>query len=145
MLPFRVSLPALLLLASAGSVLHGQELEDLPDEFLVLVEGLKDRSALGILGVQREVRTVQGSGGLFQLAEGLAREGRKAVILTDWDRTGGQLSRLLKEALDANQVIYDDQIRAKLSRIARKDIKDVESLPAFYSRLATEVVRRREQ
>lgn len=122
-----------------------KDLEDLSEEWIVLVEGLKDRSALGILGVHREVRTVQGSGGIFQVAEGLAREGRKAVILTDWDRTGGQVSRLLKEALEANQVEYDDEIRAKLSRITRKDIKDVESLPAFYSRLATEVVRRREQ
>lgn len=121
------------------------DLEEMPDEYVVLVEGLKDRSALGILGVQREVRTVQGAGGIFQVAEGLAREGRKAIILTDWDRTGGQVSRLLKEALEANQVQYDDNIRATLSRICRKDIKDIESLPAFYSRLATEVVRRREQ
>ncbi len=121
------------------------DLEELPDEYVVLVEGLKDRSALGILGVQREIRTVQGAGGIFQVAETLSREGRKAIILTDWDRTGGQISRLLKEALEANQVEYDDKIRATLSRICRKDIKDIESLPAFYSRLATEVVRRREQ
>ena len=121
------------------------DLEELPDEYVVLVEGLKDRSALGILGVQREIRTVQGAGGIFQVAETLSREGRKAIILTDWDRTGGQISRLLREALEANQVEYDDKIRATLSRICRKDIKDIESLPAFYSRLATEVVRRREQ
>ncbi len=121
------------------------DLEELPDEYVVLVEGLKDRSALGILGVQREIRTVQGAGGIFQVAETLSREGRKAIIMTDWDRTGGQISRLLKEALEANQVEYDDKIRATLSRICRKDIKDIESLPAFYSRLATEVVRRREQ
>ena len=121
------------------------DLEELPDEYVVLVEGLKDRSALGILGVQREIRTVQGAGGIFQVAETLSREGRKAIIMTDWDRTGGQISRLLREALEANQVEYDDKIRATLSRICRKDIKDIESLPAFYSRLATEVVRRREQ
>ena len=41
MLPFRVSLPALLLLASAGSVLHGQELEDLPD-YRAARQALKD-------------------------------------------------------------------------------------------------------
>ncbi len=121
------------------------ELEDMPEDYVVLVEGLKDRSALGILGVQREIRTVQGAGGMFHIAEGLSRENRKAIILTDWDRTGGQISRLLKEALEANQVQYDDTIRAALSRICRKDIKDIESLPAFYSRLATEMVRRREQ
>jgi len=120
-----------------------RDLEELPPEFVVLVEGQKDRSALGILGVQREVRTVQG-GGMFQLAESLGREGKKAVIMTDWDRTGGQLSRLLREALESNQVDYDDQIRARISRVARKDVKDVESLPALYSRLATEAVRRRE-
>ncbi|HIJ00937.1 MAG: hypothetical protein PWQ88_1249 [Candidatus Methanomethylophilaceae archaeon] len=122
-----------------------KDLEDLPPNYVILVEGVKDRAALGILGIDRDIRTIQGSGGMLQVAEQLKKEGRHAVILTDWDRTGGQLSRLLKEALSSNQVKYDDDIRARLSRISRKDIKDVESLPALYSHLATENVRRREQ
>ena len=120
------------------------DLNELTPADIILVEGRKDRMALGIMGINHETREVQSEGGLFPLAESLAREGRRAVILTDWDRTGGQIARNLRDALGANGVPYDDDIRARLSRICRKDIKDVESLPSFYSRLVTEAERRRE-
>jgi len=122
-----------------------EELNELNPQYVILVEGRKDRMALAIMGINRETREVQNEGGIFALTEALAREGRSAVILTDWDRTGGQIARNLRNALSANAVPYDDSIRARLSRICRKDIKDVESLPSFYSRLVTESERRREQ
>lgn len=122
-----------------------EELNDLSPQAVILVEGRKDRMALTIIGINHETREVQNEGGIFALTESLAREGRSAVILTDWDRTGGQIARNLRNALSANEVAYDDSIRARLSRICRKDIKDVESLPSFYSRLVTESERRREQ
>ena len=121
-----------------------EELNELGPETILLVEGRKDRMALGIMGINHQTREVQNEGGIFALTESLAREGRTGIILTDWDRTGGQIARNLRNALTANGVPYDDSIRARLSRICRKDIKDIESLPSFYSRLVTEAERRRE-
>ncbi|MGE4274889.1 MAG: Toprim subdomain protein [Candidatus Methanomethylophilaceae archaeon] len=121
-----------------------EELNELDEKDIILVEGRKDRMALAIMGISHETREVQNVGGIFPLAESLARDGRRAVILTDWDRTGGQIARNLRDALGANGVPYDDGARARISRICRKDIKDVESLPSFYSRLVTEAERRRE-
>ncbi len=121
-----------------------EELEQLEEGWVILVEGRRDRMALAIMGVHKETREVQSEGGLFGLAESLAQEGKKALILSDWDRTGGRIARNLREALAANEVPYDDDLRARLSRITRKDIKDVESLPSLYSRLVTEAERRRE-
>jgi len=115
-----------------------EELRERPENSTLLVEGRKDRAALWLLGIEGEIMTIQNGKRIFQVAEGLAEEGKEAIILTDWDRKGGQFCRLLKNALRANGVIYDDTKRAKLVRLSKKDIKDVESLPAFMSHLVSE-------
>jgi 5S rRNA maturation endonuclease (ribonuclease M5) len=112
-----------------------EELRDRPDNQVILVEGLKDRAALTVLGVGGEVWQVQGPNSIFSIAERLALEKKEAVILTDWDRKGGQLAHLLRSALNANGIRFDDHIRLRLVILVKKDIKDIESLPAFYSRL----------
>lgn len=112
-----------------------EELRELARDSVILVEGRKDRIALDRLGVRGEIVQVQGAGGILGVAEDLAFRGRKAIILTDWDRKGGQLAELLRVALRSSDVPYDDSIRMKLSVLAKKDIKDVESLPAFASLL----------
>ena len=112
-----------------------EELRELARDSVILVEGRKDRIALDRLGVRGEIVQVQGAGGILGVAEDLASRGRKAIILTDWDRKGGQLAELLRVALRSSDVPYDDSIRMKLSVLAKKDIKDVESLPAFASLL----------
>ena len=78
-------------------------------DVVILVEGQRDRGGLKLLGVEGEVILVQQSGGIFKVAEELAKNKKKALILTDWDRKGGQLNRLLREALEANAVPYDDK------------------------------------
>jgi dTMP kinase len=116
-----------------------EELIDRDADTVILVEGMRDRGALTILGVRGEMVQVQSSDGIFPVTERLAREGRKAIILTDWDRKGGQLCRLLKNALKANNVPFDEKLRKRLVIIAKQDIKDVQSLPSLYSRLVQEV------
>lgn len=116
-----------------------EELIERDDDTVILVEGMRDRGALTILGVRGEMVQVQSSDGIFPVAERLSKEGRRAIILTDWDRKGGQLSRLLKNALKANNVPYDEELRRRLVIIAKQDIKDVQSLPSLYSRLVQEV------
>ena len=112
-----------------------EELRDRPDNQVILVEGLKDRAALTALGVEGEIWQVQGPNSIFSIAERLALENKQAVILTDWDRKGGQLAYLLRSSLNANGIRFDDHIRLRLVILVKKDIKDIESLPAFYSRL----------
>jgi dTMP kinase len=115
------------------------ELRDRPSDAVILVEGLKDRGALIALGIGGETWQVQGAGSIFSIAENLALQKKTAIILTDWDRKGGQLCHLIRQALKANGVPYDDSLRMRLVHISKKDIKDIESLPCFYSRLVAEV------
>ena len=109
------------------------QLRERPESTVILVEGRKDRQALACLGIGGEIVQVQDAGGIFGVAEELARNGQEAIVLTDWDRKGGQLAELLRNALRANGVRYDDSIRARMSSLGKKEIKDIESLPSFIS------------
>jgi dTMP kinase len=110
-----------------------QDLQERQENSVILIEGKKDRAALGALGIEGEMVQVQDARGIFGVAEDLSGRGKEAIILTDWDRKGGQLAELLRNALKANGVKYDDTIRARLSMLAKKEIKDIESLPSFIS------------
>jgi len=122
-----------------------EELKEKARNSILLVEGQKDRIALSALDVKGEVWQVKGGDSIFQIAENLAKERKRAVILTDWDRKGGQLCRLLKNALKANGVEYDDTLRMKLVKIAKSEVKDVQGLPSLYSRLVAETQRKIDQ
>ncbi|HHT75140.1 MAG TPA: Toprim subdomain protein [Methanomassiliicoccaceae archaeon] len=112
-----------------------EELRELARQSVILVEGRKDRHALDVLGVHGDIVQVQDARGIFGVAEELAAKRRSAVILTDWDRKGGQLAELLRNALRSCGVPYDDSIRMKIAVLSKKEIKDVESIPAFVSLL----------
>ena len=105
----------------------------------VIVEGERDVRALREVGLTGEVLPLNTGVPLFNLAESISRRHRRAIILTDWDRRGGQLARLLRDALEANGVRYDDAFRARLTTLCRKDIKDVEGLAGFVERLSRQV------
>lgn len=112
------------------------ELRDRPDNFVILVEGKKDVDALHELGIYGEIIKIQSaSKGIFAITEDLSKERKEAYILTDWDRKGGQLALLLKNALGANGIAYHENVRSELSKLCRSEIKDVESLPAYISLL----------
>jgi len=104
----------------------------------VIVEGERDVRSLRELGLSGEIVTLNSGIPIFNLVEAFSRRQSRAIILTDWDRRGGQLCRVLMDAFEANQVRYDVDLRARLTLLTRKDIKDVESLAAHVERLARE-------
>ncbi len=101
----------------------------------VIVEGEYDRRALQQLGVVGDVRVLNRGNSVLGLCEAIARDHREAIILTDWDVRGGRIARHLRDALTACGVRYDDELRARLTLLCRKDIKDVESLHRFVERV----------
>ena len=105
-------------------------------EVPVIVEGERDVRSLRALGLAGEILPLNSGVSKFHLAESYARRHSRAIILTDWDRRGGQLCRLLMGAFEANQVRVDVDLRARLTLLTRKDIKDVESLATHVERLS---------
>jgi len=76
------------------------------------------------------------------MCEEISKEYKKVIILTDWDKKGGDLCRRLKKYLNANSVKYDDRIRAELTEVCKKEIKDVESLFTYVENLRRRCVKR---
>ena len=105
----------------------------------IIVEGEYDRRALRALGVEGDVRLINEGSTIFRLCESIAASHREAIILTDWDVRGGRLARQLRDALAANGVRFDEELRARLTRLCRKDITDVESLHTFVERVSEHV------
>ena len=127
-----------------------EELIDLNSQIPILVEGRKDIKSLKELGVMGEIIKLNTGNSLFNMCEKLSAAHDKVIILTDWDRRGGQLCRLLKEGFMANNVKCNDNIRMKLVWLCKKEIKDVEGLSTYISRLRRELIgskenRRRER
>jgi len=111
----------------------------------LLVEGFKDRMAMVLLGVNANMICVQSEGGPLRVAERLSEEGTGAVIMTDWDKKGDDIASELEKALSSVCVKYDTSMRQKLRSVCGNEIKNIESIPSFYSRLVTESVRRSER
>jgi len=101
----------------------------------IIVEGKKDVRALRRLGVKGEIIRIKTSRTVFRIIESLREEHDEVIILTDWDRTGGRLYHRIKRACKANLLSYNQDIRKRLIKYTKRDIKDVESIPAFLSRL----------
>jgi len=116
-----------------------QDLVDANMTIPVIVEGERDEKSLRELGLSGEIVRLNSGMPIFNLAESMSRRTKDAIILTDWDPRGGVLCRLLRAAFEANQVRYDTDLRARLTILCRKDIKDVESLAAHVARLGRQV------
>ena len=110
-------------------------LSEMLPEYVLLVEGNKDVAALKNVGIEGETFCVQVGGGPVKASEYVWRSGKKALILTDWDRRGGNLAHTLRENLSSLGVEYDDSIRSDLAFLTRPYGKDVESLDSVLGHL----------
>ena len=103
---------------------------------VILVEGRRDVIALGHLGINGDIFTVQSSGGPIRAAEYVFSKNKKAVILTDWDRKGDIIASDLQVHLAALDIPYDTDIRERLAGQCRIDIKDIQSLDDLVNKLS---------
>jgi len=112
-----------------------EDLEELSKDGIILIEGLKDKRSLRSVGIIGEVFMIQSEGGPMKAAEYVSERKKKAIILTDWDRRGGTIARELEKQLTSLGIEFDKEVRAKLSFLCKKYIKDLESLGTMLERL----------
>ncbi|HQE86869.1 MAG TPA: topoisomerase [Methanothrix sp.] len=100
----------------------------------VIVEGRRDEQALRSLGLPGPVIMASRTPAL-DLAEDAARRYRHIILLTDWDSKGEEMCRMIDLHLRSLGCRPDAEIRSRLKKLVKKDIKDVESLSRYTERM----------
>ncbi len=101
---------------------------------IIIVEGKRDILSLKRLGIEGNFELATRHS-LFNFSERIAKLGREVIILTDWDRRGDLLAVKLSEYFENFGLKPELQIRYKLRLICQKEIKDIESLYNYVSKL----------
>ena len=100
----------------------------------VIVEGRRDLQALRALGLPGPVIMASRRPAL-DLAEDAARSYPRIILLTDWDGKGDEMCRTLERHLRSAGSRPDREIRSRLKKLVKKEIKDVESLSQYTERM----------
>ena len=101
---------------------------------IIIVEGKRDILSLKRLGIEGDFELATRYS-LFNFSERIAELGREVIILTDWDRRGDMLAVKLSEYFESFGLRPELQIRNKLKLISQKEIKDIESLYNYVTKL----------
>lgn len=101
---------------------------------VIIVEGKRDILSMKRLGIEGKYELATRHP-LFNFSERIARMGCEVIILTDWDRRGDMLATKLSEYFESFGIKPELQIRNKLKLITQKEIKDIESLYTYVSKL----------
>jgi len=105
---------------------------------VIIVEGKRDILSIKRLGIDGSFELATRHS-LFNFAERIAKTGCEVIILTDWDRRGDILATKLSEYFGNFGIKPELQIRNKLRLITQKEIKDVESLYTYVSKLKAKI------
>jgi 5S rRNA maturation endonuclease (ribonuclease M5) len=100
----------------------------------IIVEGRRDRDSLRALGAHGPVIMASHKPALA-LAEDTARGHREIIVLTDWDDKGEEMALQIEKYLRCSGSRGDLEIRSRLKRLVKKEIKDVESLSRYVERM----------
>ncbi|MEI8002711.1 MAG: topoisomerase [Methanothrix sp.] len=100
----------------------------------IIVEGRRDLQALRALGLTGPVIMASRRCAL-DLAEDAARSYPHIILLTDWDDKGDEMCRTLERHLRSAGSRPDREIRSRLKKLVKKEIKDVESLSQYAERM----------
>ena len=101
---------------------------------VIIVEGKRDILSMKRLGIKGSFELATRHS-LFNFSEKIANLGCEVIILTDWDRRGDILAAKLSEYFGNFGIKPELQIRNKLKLITQKEIKDIESLYTYVSKL----------
>jgi len=100
----------------------------------IIVEGRRDEQALRALGLPGPVIMASRRSAL-DLAEDAARNYPQIILLTDWDRKGDEMCSTIERHLRSVGSRPDREIRSRLKKLVKKEIKDVESLSQYTERM----------
>jgi len=108
---------------------HIEQIKD--RNLIVIVEGIKDKKALESFGIRR-IKPIS-KRALYKVVEETAKNDKECVILTDLDKTGKRLFRLLNHDLSQNGVRVNKKFREFLFRYTK--LRQIEGLRTYVEHL----------
>ncbi len=99
----------------------------------IVVEGKNDVSSLRSIEFTGEIIQVNSGSSILNFSENLAEEYREIIILTDFDRKGKTLKKMIQEYLLSSGVKADTYLWEYLCK--RSPIATVEELPSEVERI----------
>ncbi|HEV2118654.1 MAG TPA: hypothetical protein VGS11_00890 [Candidatus Bathyarchaeia archaeon] len=113
-----------------------QDLQEQSDAGVpIIVEGRRDEAALRKLGIKGTILCLKATGEpRFRFIDRLDGS-KRAIVLTDFDREGGELGTWLYLELSHRGIHADNQLWRKIRNLARTEVRSVEELPSFVGAL----------
>lgn len=107
----------------------------------IIVEGKKDVKTLRALAVKGKIISAKTGGKSFLdvISEIEKSEAREVILLLDFDRRGKEWTKRLKQNLEKAKVKPNLTFWIKLSTLAGRDVKDVESLVTYMETLKKKI------
>jgi 5S rRNA maturation endonuclease (ribonuclease M5) len=108
---------------------------------LIIVEGKKDVCTLRKFGVEGEIITAKTGGkSLLDVVYETSKKGRREVILLlDHDRRGKQLTSMLKQRFERQNITSNTIFWSELFKFVGKEVKDIEGLASYMETLNSKV------
>ena len=105
------------------------------DNVVVVVEGKRDKTALQTVGLANDNIIAVSPRKLDEIYSFV--EGKKAVILTDFDSAGNKLAKRVNDYLQSSNVNVDLESRKKFKWIF--PVQTVEELPSVYAEFVSQI------
>lgn len=112
--------------------------------FPIIVEGRKDVEALNELGIEGDIVAVKTSGrNLLDLLSETEERGKgEVILLMDFDRRGREMMKYLTRYFEEMKIKPNAAFWKEISGLLRRDIKDIEGLPAYIETLRRKIGKR---
>jgi len=103
----------------------------------IIVEGSRDKEALRKLGLTGQILCFKSSGkGLTDFLSDI--KARKAIVLTDFDKEGRDISARINEELAHFSIKSDHVLRKRLGALVRQDARSIQDLFVYVERIRAE-------
>lgn len=94
----------------------------------IIVEGRKDEESLRKLGMKGPILCLKAQGkGFFEFLEDIGSN-RRIIVLTDFDKEGKKLAKMLANELSKKRINVDDSIWKQVGALIRQEIHTVQEL-----------------
>ena len=102
-----------------------QELKHDSENSLIVVEGIKDKSALNNLGIENII-TLKGP--LYEEIDKISEKTKEVILLVDLDKEGKKLYHTLKIGLENNGIKINDKFR---NFLFKTNLRNIEGLVTY--------------